>query len=255
MRDGEKGAASGTATPAIRFSGTLTDILDRVEYRRVNSEDQFDPVYRLRYEAYRREEFIPINSQEVVRDEFDDLPNAFCYGIYIDGELVSSLRFHLLNREYRDSPSKSVFPDVLDPILDRGESCIDPGRFTTDYEASLAYPALPFLTLRIVVMAAAHYEVKYCLSSVRPEHSAFYRRIFNSKKLSDERFYHGLSFPMELWASDVPVEYPRLLRRYPFFMSTEEERRAMFGPIGAAGPIVRPTAREAQQAGDLSEIA
>ena len=31
-------------------------------------DDQFDPVYRLRYEAYRREEFIPINSQQVVRD-------------------------------------------------------------------------------------------------------------------------------------------------------------------------------------------
>ncbi|MDO8359882.1 MAG: hypothetical protein Q7T08_07570, partial [Devosia sp.] len=181
--------------PASHFAGTLIDILDRVEYRRVQPEEQFDPVYRLRYEAYRREEFVPFSPGGVVRDEFDDLPNAFCYGIYIDGQLVSSLRFHHLTSEFRTSPSHSVFPDVLDPLLDKGESCIDPGRFTSDYEASLAYPALPFLTLRIAVMAVKHFDVKYCLSSVRPEHAAFYRRVFRSTRIAEARFYHGLSFP------------------------------------------------------------
>lgn len=253
MRTSDDGALA--PGPAIRFAGTLMDILDRVEYRRVSADAQFDPVYKLRYDAYRRENFVPINSQEVVRDEFDELPNAFCYGIYIDGELVSSLRFHHLTRECRDSPSHSVFTDVLDPLLDQGLSAIDPGRFTTDYEASLAYPALPFLTLRIVVMAAAHYQTKFCLSSVRPEHAAFYRRIFNSQKFSEARYYHGLSFLMELWASDVPVEYPRLLRRYPFFMSTPEERHDMFETCGKDRSMVRPTARDAQQTTDLSETA
>lgn len=241
--------------PVTRFADTLFDILDRVEYRRVRVNDQFDPVYRLRYDAYRREDFIPINSEEVVRDEFDELPNAYCYGIYIDGQLVSSLRFHHITPEVRDAPSHSVFTDVLDRVLDQGFSCIDPGRFTADYEASLAYPALPFLTLRIVVMAAWHHRVKYCLSSVRPEHAAFYRRIFNSKQFAGARYYHGLRFPMELWASDVPVEYPRLLRRYPFFMSTEEERHKLFGPPAKVVPKVRPSARTAKELNELGAIA
>jgi hypothetical protein len=206
----------------------LLDILDRVEYRRVTPGEQFDPVYRLRYEAYRREGFVPANGERLIRDEFDDLPNAHSYGIYIDGTLVSSLRFHLITPQMRFAPSYSVFTDVLDPLLDQGATFVDPGRFTADYEASLAYPSLPFLTLRIAVMASAFHNVRYCLSSVRPEHAAFYRRVFNSTKLADNRFYHGLSFPMELWASDVPVEYPRLLRRYPFFMSTAEERDRLF---------------------------
>ena len=223
------------AEPMSRFSGSLLDILDRVEYRRVTPKQQFDPVYRLRYEAYRREEFIPFNPESIVRDEFDDLPNCHSYGIYIDGILVSALRFHLITPEYRMSPSYSVFTDVLDPLLDQGVTCVDPGRFTADHEASLAYPALPFLTLRIVVMASAYARVRYCLASVRPEHAAFYRRVFNSSMLADERYYHGLKFPMQLWAADVPVEYPRLLRRYPFFMSTEEERNALF----AGGPDAR----------------
>src|SRR6218665_2275831 len=94
-------AAQPGQSGVSRFSGTLIDLLDRVEYRRVPPEVQYDPVYRLRYDAYRREEFIPINSDEMVRDEFDDLPNAYCFGVYIDGELVSSVRFHHLTPEFR----------------------------------------------------------------------------------------------------------------------------------------------------------
>lgn len=230
---------------------TLIDLMDRVKYRRVNADDQMDPVYRLRYEAYRREEFIPINAQRMVRDEFDDLPNAYCYGIYIDDRLVSSVRFHHLTPEFRLSPSHSVFTDVLDPILDAGHTLIDPGRFTVDYEASLAYPALPFLTLRIPTMAVWHFKVKYCLNSVRPEHAAFYRRVFRSTQFSDARYYHGLSFPMVLYACDIPVIYADLLRRYPFFRSTAEEREKLFGANPEPVPAVRPSVRQAQRLAQL----
>jgi hypothetical protein len=238
-------AAQNQVAPASSFAGTLIDILDRVEYRRVSTSEQFDPVYRLRYEAYRREEFVPFNAGGVVRDEFDELPNAFCYGIYIDGRLVSSLRLHHVTREHKLSPSYSVFSDILDPLLEAGHTFIDPGRFTADLEASLAYPALPFLTLRIAVMAVWHFRVKYCLSTVRPEHVAFYRRVFNSTKLGDARYYHGLAFPMEMWACDCPVVYPNLIKRYQFFDSTEEERRRLFSPPHSSPLWVRPTVRAA----------
>lgn len=238
-------AAQNQVAPASSFAGTLIDILDRVEYRRVSTSEQFDPVYRLRYEAYRREEFVPFNAGGVVRDEFDELPNAFCYGIYIDGRLVSSLRLHHVTREHKLSPSYSVFSDILDPLLEAGHTFIDPGRFTADLEASLAYPALPFLTLRIAVMAVWHFRVKYCLSTVRPEHVAFYRRVFNSTKLGDARYYHGLAFPMEMWACDCPVVYPNLIKRYQFFDSTDEERRRLFSPPHSSPLWVRPTVRAA----------
>ncbi len=144
-----------------RFAGALIDLLDRVEYRRVSLKDQFDPVYRLRYEAYRREDFVPINSQRISTDSYDSSPNAYGFGVYIDGQLVSSIRFHHVTPETRDSPSRSIWPEVLDPILDAGRSYIDPSRFTADHEASLAYPALSFLTLMIVAMASVHFDVSY----------------------------------------------------------------------------------------------
>ncbi|HEV7277983.1 MAG TPA: hypothetical protein VGN80_17010 [Devosiaceae bacterium] len=240
--------APNTSANVSRFAGTLLDLLDRVEYRRVPPEDQFNPVYKLRYEAYRREDFVPINSQEIVRDEFDELPNVRCYGVYIDGELVSSVRFHQLTSDFRTSPSHSVFGDIIDPILDEGHTVLDPGRFTADYEASLAYPALPYLTLRIPTIAVLYYSAKYCLNSVRPEHGAFYKRVYRSVALSEPRYYHGLSFPMVLYACDLIPIYDDLVRRYPFFRSTEEERERMFGPMGRSGlDAIRPSARQAQE--------
>ena len=241
--------ASTQPAPAtqLHFSGTLTDILDRVEYRRVDSSEHFDPVYRLRYEAYRREEWIPFNSLGTLRDEFDDQPNSMCYGVYIDGSLVSSLRLHHLTPGCRMSPAYSVFTDVLDPLLDQGLTFIDPTRFTADYEASLAYPALPFLTLRLAVMATINYRVTICLHSIRPEHVAFYRRVFDSYMLADQRFYHGLSFPMELWGTRAAAVYDRTMRRYPFFHSTTEERSQLFGPPHRSPLLIRASARAAQQ--------
>jgi hypothetical protein len=249
-------AASSERGMASRFATTLIDLMDRVEYRRVSVEDQFDPVYRLRYDAYRREEFIPINSQEVVRDEFDDLPNVHSFGVYIDDRLVSTVRFHKLTKDFRTSPSHSVFGDILDPILDEGHVILDPGRFTTDYEASLAYPALPYLTLRIPTIAVLYFGAKYCLNSVRPEHGAFYRRVYRSIAMSEPRYYHGLSFPMVLYACDLIPIYDDLLRRYPFFASTAEEREAMFGAAGRTKvSVVRPSVRLAQRLVELEAAA
>lgn len=231
-----------------RFAGTLLDLLDRVEYRRVSPEDHFNPIYRLRYEAYRREDFVPVNSQEMVRDDYDDLPNVHCYGVHIDGALVSTVRFHHLTPTFRHSPNYSLFGDILDPILDAGHVVLDPGRFTTDREASLAYPALPFLTLRIPTIAVLHFQAKYCLNSVRQEHGAFYRRVYRSVALSEPRTHQGLSFPVVLYACDLIPIYDDLVRRYPFFRSTEEERERMFGPVGRSGlDGIRPSARQAQQ--------
>jgi hypothetical protein len=238
--------STGTGSTVSNFAGTLLDLLDRVQYRRASLDDLFDPVYRLRYEAYRREDFIPANSERIAGDKFDQSPNAMCFGVYIDDQLVSSIRLHHVTPTERSSPSRLIYQDVLDPLLDAGKSYIDPSRFTADREATLAYPALPFLTLRIASMASVHFGVDYCLSSVRPEHVAFYKRVFMSRQIGGIRYYPGLHFPVVCYAADVPIIRDRVHRRYPFLMATDEEHRALFdSPAGVTQPFVRPTAREA----------
>ena len=242
-------AAAGTTS---RFATSLIDLLDRVHYHRVSAAEQLDPVYRLRYEAYRREDFIPINSQGITRDAYDDADNCYCFGVYIDDKLVSSVRLHIATRENPTSPSAAIWLDVLGDILANGGSYIDPSRFTADHDASLAFPALPYLTLRAAVMACEHFKATYCISSVRPEHAAFYKRVFGSQQLAGVGYWGELTFPVCLYGSFIPVMYPRVISRYPFFDSTPEERAEFFAPGGKAIPLIRPTARLAQRLEKLS---
>ncbi|HTM79427.1 MAG TPA: hypothetical protein VL133_17580, partial [Devosia sp.] len=137
--------------------------------------------------------------------------------------------------------------EILGGIIEGGGSYIDPSRFTADHDASLAFPALPYLTLRIAVMACKHFAATYCISSVRPEHAAFYKRVFGSTQLAGEGYWGELTFPVCLYASFLPTMYPRTLARYPFFMSTEEERENLFGTSPKPMAAIRPTARMAQR--------
>lgn len=237
-----------TAVRSTRFATSLMDMLDRVEYRRVRLDEQFDPVYRLRYEAYRREDFIPANSEEVARDDLDFVPNAMCYGVYIDGVLVSSLRLHHLTPEHRHSPSMTAYADLLHPKLDAGMHFVDPSRFTADRDAALAHPALPFLTIRLAAMACEYFTPDYCLSSIREEHAAFYKRVFASEQWAGVRYLGGgIKFPVCLYAARYSTIRDRVADRFPFFMSTPEERGKLFAPNSEANFIaaIQPTARMA----------
>jgi hypothetical protein len=233
-----------------QFGQTLADLLDSVSYRRVDLEEQLDPVYRLRYDAYRREEFIALNSQKVAGDKYDHTPNVYCFGVYVEDQLVSSIRLHHTTPECRESPSRSIYPDLLDPWLDAGKSYLDPSRFTADHEASLSLPGLPFLTTRIVAMAIHHFEVDYCLSTVRPEHGAFYRRMFHFQPLGDVRYYEGLHFPVKAFYVDARKWLPDVYARYPFFQSTEQERDLLFADPGkyTLGQFVKASARTVLEA-------
>src|SRR5690606_33463562 len=120
-------------------------------------------------------------------------------------------------------------------------------RFSADREATLAIPALPFLTLRIAAMACEYFNATYCLSGVRDEHAAFYKRVFGSKEIAGYSQYPGMSFPVKLYAAEVSDIRNRVADRFPFFMSTSEEREKMFGPDADANylGLIQPTARQA----------
>lgn len=239
-------AATGASGTSSRFASSLLDLLEQVRYRRVSPADQFDPVYRLRYEAYRREAFIPVNSQEITRDAFDEAPNCHCFGVYIEDRLVSSIRLHIATAEEPTSPSRLIWPDVLGGIIEQGGSYVDPSRFTADHEASLAYPALPYLTLRMAVMACEYFGATHCISSVRPEHGPFYRRVFGLEQMAGIGYWGELTFPVCLFGGRISAIYDRIMGRFPFFMSTPEERATLFG-AGQLHPAIAPTARQAHR--------
>jgi len=216
------------AESATAATGRLSDPLDQVDYRLAQTPEERDEIYRMRYRAYLREAAIQPSADERVSDQYDDAPNAWIFGVYFHGELYSSIRINVLTPECRVSPSVGVFGDVLHPKLDQGLVFIDSTRFVADPEKARNFPELPYVTVRIGSTAGVHFNADYGLAMVRPEHMAFYRRVFLHETWSQPRLHPGLLKPVGLMSAHLPTVRERVLARYPFLRSSAFERRMLF---------------------------
>ena len=213
---------------ASSFSERIGEFVDRIDYQKMQTPEQLEDVYRLRYDAYRREEFIDANADMRCVDPFDQTPNHAVYGLYLEGKLISSLRVHVLNKKYRESPSSLIFSDTLDPLMDRNKVLIDPTRFTTNLDASRKYKALPYATVRVAAMASAYHNADYCLSCIRPEHAAFYKKVCRSEQIGEVRYFPKVNFPVVLYAATKSI-CENVWQRYPFFLAKNGEAERLFG--------------------------
>jgi hypothetical protein len=201
---------------------------DRVVYRPIETREEKDQLYLMRYRAYRRNELIPASEAERYGDHYDDAPNALTFGVHIDGELCSSIRLHLLTSEQRMSYTAELFSDVLHPRLDQGETFIDPARFVADPEKARRFPELPYLTLRLAYMACEHFNVDTGLALVRAGHQRFYRQVFLYETIAEPRQFPNALVEVGLMASDFRARHDQVLARFPIMRSSAFERRKLF---------------------------
>jgi hypothetical protein len=219
----------GVKSPS-QFADRVLRLLERVEHRRIRTESEKEAIYRLRYAAYRRENYIEPREDGVLYDSvYDEAPNCWNIGTYIDGELASSLRIHVGWREDDILPDASVFPDVFTPHLRNGRAIVDLTRLATNIEFSRRLPEMPYVTLRPGWMAGAHFNVAYIISTMRAEHQAYYKRVFGSEVFSKPREYPLVNRPVACMGCDYFAQKDRVESRYPFFQSSEEERDNLFG--------------------------
>ena len=203
-------------------------LFERVEYRPIETREEKDQLYAMRYKAYRHGGLIPPSEAERYSDRYDDAPNAQTFGIYIDGELSSSLRLHLLTPEQRTSYTTELFGDILHPRLDKGEVFIDPARFVADPEKAHRYPKLPYLTLRLAYLACEYFNADTGLALVRAGHQGFYRQVFMHKTIAEPRQFPNALAKVALMASDFRASRERVLARFPILRSSAFERRMLF---------------------------
>jgi len=222
-------SAAGTTTAAV---GRKLDLLDQVDYRLAETPEEKEEIYNLRYRAYLREGAIRPSADQRVTDQYDDAPNAWTFGVYYHGELYSSIRVSVLTSEWRMSPSVELFGDVLHPELDKGLVFIDSTRFVADPEKARNFPELPYATVRLGGIAGVHFNADYGLAIVRPEHQAFYRRVFLQETWCEPRLYPGLVKPVGLMAAHYPTVREKVLARYPYLRSSAFERRMLFERSG-----------------------
>jgi hypothetical protein len=214
--------------PPSLSADRATKILDLIDYRLSETEEDKNQVYALRYRAYLREGAILPSDSQITSDRYDDAPNSWIFGVYIAGELCSSIRISVVNQDYPTSSSVEIFGDVLTPEIKRGKTLIDPFHFVADPTKAKRTPELPYITVRLAYLACAHFDADLHLAIVRPDHQAFYRRVFHQNMIAEPRLFPGLLKPVGLLAARYEATREAIFERYPFMRSSNFERRMLF---------------------------
>jgi hypothetical protein len=216
--------AEPSAPAFVRGSG----LLDRADYQLIETPEEKDLLYSMRYKACLHGGLILPSESQRVTDRYDNERNAWTFGIYVDGELCSSLRLQVLTSDQRMSFATELFGDVLHPRLDRGEVFIDASRFVADPEKARQFPELPYVTLRLAYMACEYFNADTGLAQVRAGHQAFYRRVFLHETIAEPRSFPNILTKGALMASDFRAKRDLVLARFPIMRSSAFERRMLF---------------------------
>jgi hypothetical protein len=80
-------------TAARSVTDRVLAVMPRVAYRRATTSPELEAIYRLRYDAYRREQALEERDSRRLDDKFDGDKNAYQLGVFLDG----------LSHSYRDS--------------------------------------------------------------------------------------------------------------------------------------------------------
>jgi hypothetical protein len=248
MPQANRSIASETSAQALNRS--ILSQLDHVEYRLVTGGEDLEDIYRLRYNSFRQAGMLDSNPTGMLEDRWDDLPNSYRFAVYYDGELMSTIRLHHISREFPCAPAYDTFPEAMVERVANGETFIDGTRFAAYHDIAPSPMSVPFLTIRLALVASSYFEQTSCLSAIKPEHTAFYKRMFGAKCIAGPTLYPGLVVPRFLYETPCGRNLDQVLTRYPFMRSTKSEQRMLFGKADEAGsPLtILPTAKYARVA-------
>lgn len=212
----------------MTFSERVSRLVERVIYRRADTPELKAEIYRMRHEAYTREGVITPRPLGLFSDAADEDPNVWLIAAYIDGELASSIRLHVSASVDAPLPARLVFADVVDPYLRDGNCLLDLSRHVNKMEFSRKYPEMPYITLRSAFLAEEYFGVDYILGAMRVEHAGAFKRMFTVKQWCGPREYPLLGKMMPLLTYDCRAWREKTHARYPFYVSTPEERTRLF---------------------------
>ena len=211
------------------FNEKLSLALQNVNYRVARTPADRDAIFALRYRGYLLDGGIGPNSSQRFSDAWDDVDNALLLGMYMDGRLASTVRFHVNRPDGVRMPAMDTFGDVLEPHLAAGKVIIDPTRFVVDAEMARNGPEIPYLTLRMIAMAGEHFCADLILATIRVEHLVVYRRMVGHRPISEPREYPLLARKIVCTAVDLETMRATAYGRHPFLDSTPREREGIFG--------------------------
>ncbi len=244
---GTEAAAMPPSTRAMRDEQMLA-VMDGVEYRRIVSSEDLEDVGLLRRDAFNAHNLYTTKFTDPIIEDLDVDDDTYLFGLYHEGQLVSSMRLNVLSKDSVETPALGLCRTTLSPLLDQGMVFIDPSRFAIDAEASKAIPVLPILTHRLSTMMTIEFNADHCLCVVKHSHEAYYRRVFGATRLAEPFVPEGM-IPLTLLLGISRGNQDYIIDRNPLFKYTETEARMMFDnrPDTMRPLSVLPTARFAMR--------
>lgn len=223
------------------FARRLEELLKQTEYRLVQKPDELEQIYRLRYDANLREGSINASPLRRLHDRFDETPNVMNIGIFIQGEMLAALRLHVLSPEHPSSPALDAYPDLVEPLLRDGARFIDTSRLAANFPRAHAFPQLPYVTLRLGIMAATHFQTHFITGGCRAEHFPFYEREYFAIRACAPRPYPTLVKPLCLVKIDFQKHHAAIISRRPVYDSQPAERERLFRSAPAEPEVFAST--------------
>jgi hypothetical protein len=226
------------------FVDRITRILERVQYRRAENREDKAAIFRMRHEAYTRNGSIETRPSGMFHDAFDETPNAWLIGVFIDGELASSIRIHVSAALDQPLPATMWFSDVVSPHLQAGRCIIDASRHVNRWEFSREFPEMPYITMRPGFLAEEYFDADYLTGACRAENQGAFRRMFGVVCWAPPREYSHLTGLWALMAYDCHALRAKTLQRYPFYFSSAAEQQALFWKSSSSFEYSRRTIRQ-----------
>lgn len=163
-----------------------------------------DTVFRMRYESYSTEGFIPTNSSKLFFDEFDDKKNCTSYMTSYEERAIASIRSCMYTPgSDLDIPIMEVFHKELEENVGLDNTMLEINKFVIapHFQRRGGIKAR-FMVYANVVNAALDQGAKYLVAAVREEHIQYNHSMFGFELASDARSYPHLKFKTALMICD-----------------------------------------------------
>jgi len=214
----------------------IQELLGSIEFRRMTDNEDREAVLRMRHNGYRKSFPVEENWQGFT-DQFDAHDNTMSFGIFIAGQLASTILLSVITHAVRDAQAVAMYGKHLHPLLDQGDVMLDVTRLVVDPRLAQEIPELPYLTFRIVAMACEHYQVDETISALRIKHVPFYKRIFGGRVIGESVYSPPLRSDFNLVVFPLNAITEDLSQKFTSWQSTYLERRQLFGRCDAIAGI------------------
>lgn len=228
------------------FSRTVCDLLDRITYRIMRTEEELQIVARHRYESYKAMDLIADKDEELWTDEYDRMQGYRNIGMFLDGKLVAGNRFNLVNKDFQKSMSVEMYPSEMAAMLDAGHTFIESSRTFVIMDNDRRSSALPFALMRLVGIGALYHRTSHVLMNIRDTHTKFYEKVLGSKTIEGTNIPykdHNKTIYVSLVTAEIEPIHVRSMTNQQYFLTSADEASALFSETAGDG-YVRPTVRD-----------